>query len=78
MKKKKLFYTDFKPGTMDLTEFKEKAEDLVEQLENLIQEMPQKGNTSEECQRITLQIAINEVSYAISGTEESDFIEDEN
>lgn len=63
---------------MDLTEFKEKAEDLVEQLENLIQEMPQKGNTSEECQRITLQIAINEVSYAISGTEESDFIEDEN
>ena len=62
---------------MDLTKFKEQAEDLLSQLEDIVHQMPQKGNTSEECQRVTLQIAINDVYYAVAGTTEKDFIEDE-
>lgn len=60
---------------MKLQEFKEKAEDLLGQLETLIHKLPQKGNTSDECQRVTLQIAINEVQYAINGTTEADLKE---
>jgi frataxin-like iron-binding protein CyaY len=62
---------------MNIEEFKEQAESLVSQLEDLIHQMPQKGNKSYECQRVTLQIAINEVSYAINGTEQADLEEDE-
>lgn len=61
---------------MELIEFKEKAEDLLSQLEDLVHQMPQKGNTSSECQRVTLQIAVNEVYYAVAGTTDKDF-EDE-
>ena len=57
---------------MDIKEFKSKAEDLLGQLENLVQTMPQKGNKSTDCQRVYLQQQINEVYYAINGTEQSD------
>lgn len=62
---------------MDATEFKEKAEDLLSQMEDLVHQMPQKGDTSSECQRMTLQIAVNEAYYAVAGTTDKDFIEDE-
>ena len=62
---------------MDIKEFKSKAEDLLGQLETLIQTMPQKGNKSTDCQRTYLQQQINEVYYAINGTEQSDLNEDE-
>ena len=61
---------------MDIKDFKSKAEDLLGQLESLIQTMPQKGDTSTDCQRVYLQQQINEVYYAINGTEQSD-LEDE-
>jgi hypothetical protein len=57
---------------MNIKEFKSKAEDLLGQLETLIQTMPQKGDKSTDCQRIYLQQQINEVYYAINGTEQSD------
>lgn len=57
---------------MDIKEFKSKAEDLLGQLESLIQTMPQKGDTSTDCQRVCIQQKINEVYYAINGTEQSD------
>ena len=62
---------------MNIKEFKSKAEDLLGQLETLIQTMPQKGNKSTDCQRTYLQQQINEVYYAINGTEQSDLNEDE-
>ena len=57
---------------MDIKDFKSKAEDLLGQLESLIQTMPQKGDKSTDCQRVYLQQQINEVYYAINGTEQSD------
>lgn len=62
---------------MTLSEFKEQAENLLGQLEELIQQLPQKGNTCNECQRTCLQQAVNEVYYAVNGTEEEDLIEDD-
>lgn len=63
---------------MTLSEFKEKTENLLGELEELIQQLPQKGNTCSECQRTCLQQAVNEVYYAVNGTEEEDLIEDDN
>jgi frataxin-like iron-binding protein CyaY len=61
---------------MELKEFKEKAEDLLSQMEDLIHELPQKGDTSTECQRTNLQQNLNELYYAVNGTEAEDLIED--
>jgi polyhydroxyalkanoate synthesis regulator phasin len=57
---------------MKLQEFKDKAEDLINQIEVLIHTMPQKGDISTKCQRIYLQQNLNELQYAFNGTEQSD------
>jgi hypothetical protein len=46
---------------------------LIDKFQAIIEQMPQKGSTAEECQRITLQNALNELGYAINGTTENDF-----
>ena len=61
---------------MTLKEFKAEAEHHIDKLEDLIHRLPQKGNTSSECQRMTLQQALNEFYYAVNGTEAKDLIED--
>lgn len=61
---------------MNAKEFKRKSEKLISEIEKLIQQMPQKGNTQSECQKLTLQQTINEFSYAVNGVEDSDFIVD--
>ena len=61
---------------MEINEFKERADDLLSQLEDLIHELPQKGNSSTECQRMNLQQCLNELSYAVNGTEAEDLVED--
>jgi len=55
--------------------FKQKAENILSKLENLVGTMPEKGNTSTDCQRTYLQQQINEVYYAINGVVERDLIE---
>ena len=62
---------------MKIENFKERAEDLISQFEDLIHQMPQKGDKSTECQRVTLQVKLNELSYAVNGTEQKDLEEDE-
>jgi len=57
---------------MKIDKFKEDAEKLIDQLEDLIQQLPQKGDTSDTCQRVTLQQALNEFSYTVNGTEQED------
>jgi hypothetical protein len=59
-----------------LKEFKEKMENLISQMEDVLEMMPIKGNSSSDCQRTYLQQQINEVSYAVNGVEDSDFKED--
>jgi len=46
-----------------LEKFKNKAENLLDKLEEHIQTMPINGNNSENCQRTFLQQNLNEVSY---------------
>jgi len=55
-----------------LEKFKNKAENLLDKLEEHIQTMPINGNNSENCQRTFLQQNLNEVSYAINGITEED------
>ena len=59
-------------------QFQRKANALVDKLSALIIKVPQKGNTESECQRLTLQTALNGLSRAINGTEWKDFIPKEN
>ena len=56
----------------ELKKFIEKAENLLDKLEEHIQTMPIKGNKSADCQRTFLQQNINEVSYAINGITKKD------
>ena len=49
---------------MNKSEFQSKAQALLEELDNLIGKMPQKGNTAEECQKIYLNIKLSELEAA--------------
>lgn len=69
----------------NLTELDDKLEEfqgnmrlLLEQLTELVRDnLPMKGNSSTECQRINLIQAINEVEYRVSGTQKIDFVPNE-
>lgn len=56
--------------------FKTRIEALISQIEDIIEEMPQKGDKCEDCQKIYLTQTLNEFSYTVNGVEESDFQED--
>lgn len=61
-----------------LEEFQSNMRLLLEQLTELVREnLPMKGNSSTECQRINLIQAINEVEYRVSGTQKIDFVPNE-
>jgi hypothetical protein len=63
---------------MSKDELVKQAEALLEQLEILIENnMPYKGNVSDECQKTTIMLALNEVGYTLNGLEEEDLIENE-
>jgi len=53
--------------------FKEKASRLLDELEDLLDTFKDDGDTSETSQKVYLQQQINEVSYAVNGTEKTDF-----
>jgi len=55
-------------------QFRREAESLIDALNHLIIRIPQKGNTSDECQRCLLTQKINELSSAINGTTIEDFM----
>lgn len=62
---------------MEKDELIKQAEALLEQLETLIENnMPYKGDTTEECQKTTIMLALNEISFTLNGLEEEDLIED--
>lgn len=50
--------------------------DLIDELENLINKMPQKGLKSNSCQRTALKNSLNTFSQCVNGIEESDLAED--
>ena len=62
---------------MELKDFKEKAKLLIDEFQELIETMPQKGNTTNECQRLTMQQRLNELEHAVSGTQAEDLMEND-
>ncbi|MDG1950084.1 MAG: hypothetical protein P8J32_04710 [bacterium] len=62
---------------MNLEDFKSQATDLISQFEDLLAQMPQKGNTSDECQRTGLTNALMNLDHYVSGTRDEDMLEDE-
>ena len=54
-------------------EFQTKVENLVSQIEYLIDEMPYKGDSERESQKIYLTNQLNQFSYAVNGVEDEDF-----
>ena len=63
---------------MNKTEFKSKVEELISQIEDVISEMPYKGDSERESQKIYLVNQLNQFIYAVNGVEDEDFeLEDE-
>jgi len=55
-----------------IDEFKNKAQKIIRKFEKLIDQMPQKGDTTATCQRLTIQQALNELAYTVNGTTQKD------
>ena len=53
-------------------EFQEKAWKLIREFDELLKVMPQKGDKPEDCQKLTIQKALNELNSTINGVEDSD------
>lgn len=60
---------------MNITDFKNQMQDHLDSMQNLIGLMPKKGDTTSECQRMTLQQALNELEYALNGTKAEDMVD---
>ena len=58
--------------------FKKRSIELLDQLEALINEMPYKGDTCEESQKMCLTNSLMDLSHCFNGVEISDFEEDGN
>lgn len=53
---------------------KKQAYKLIEKLYDIINDMPQKGNTSNTCQKTNILCHIQELEYSINGVCIEDFI----
>jgi len=57
--------------------FKKKADAITDKMRLLIDKMPDKGDKSEDSQKICLLIALQHLENSITGTAPMDFIESE-
>ena len=60
---------------MKIDKFKKKAQKHLDALEELFNKLPEKGLTSEECQRVNLVNSLLHLGYAVNGTEQEDLDE---
>lgn len=60
-----------------IDEFKSEMRSHIDAAQELIDAMPHKGDTCSTSQKMCLQQALNELEYAVNGTEQSDLKEDE-
>lgn len=70
-----LDHTELKSDTNNLLELKVTLYSIIALAEEVIDQLPQKGDKCSDCQRMCLQQAINEFSYVVNGIEESDLEE---
>ncbi len=61
---------------MTIKEFQLVAEYLMSPIQELIGDMPQKGDTPNECQKMNLQRCLSDLGYAFNGTEQKDLEND--
>jgi len=54
-------------------QFKLRSEGVLDEMQNLINLVSQKGNKSEECQHMALQLALNNFEQTVNGTTDKDF-----
>ena len=57
---------------MKIETFKKKFQKRIDQIQDLINEMPQKGDKVSTCQRMCLQQQLNELDSALGGTYQYD------
>lgn len=65
---------NFKKAEMAYQRVIGKLEQEIQKLHALIEEMPQKGNREEDCQKLTILAAIKRLEMAVNGCEVEDFI----
>ena len=68
-----VFLSEIKLKKLDIEEFHERIESLIEEIEDLISEMPYKGDSETKSQKIYLINQLNQFHYAVNGIEEEDF-----
>lgn len=56
-----------------LNRVQKKATKLLDELYNLIEQIPQKGNTAEDCQKICISNAIYDLEHTFNGLSVEDF-----
>jgi hypothetical protein len=61
----------------ELKTVKASFDKIICMAEDLIEKLPKKGNTSSDCQRIALRLAINGFIHVVNGIEENDLIPNE-
>lgn len=61
---------------MNKKKFKTKVTKLISEIEDLILEMPYKGDSENESQKVLLTRTLSDFYYAVNGVEDSDFEED--
>ncbi len=54
--------------------YKDKLNDLIWEIEQLIEKMPYKGDSENESQKVCLTNRLNEFYYSVNGIEDEDFI----
>lgn len=53
---------------------KEKLHAILDRFEKELSKMPQKGNSSENCQRVCISVNLLDVRHSVTGIEPEDFI----
>ena len=61
---------------MKAKEFKLQIRGHLSHVEDLINSMPYKGDTSEDSQKVLLMTALNQLAYTVNGIEQSDLMEE--
>lgn len=73
IKLQSIFSTKKESRQRQFEQVKDKLESAVSNIEDILELMPVKGNSSNDCQRTHLQQLINEFSHGVNGIEIKDF-----
>lgn len=58
-------------------DWKERAKELLNDFDEHLQSMPDKGDVCEDSQKVCVRIALNELYATVNGVEDEDFVQDD-